>query len=208
MIAPWLVGGSAGAAAGLLAGALLARGSYRRGVEREQPRPAPPAAVAAGAALGIAGSLAAATRPLDAALAPIAVFGVVALAAAWVDLDVRRVPNVLTGGGTVAVLGAAAAAGPWGSAARALAASGVLLAMFGLLALVSSIGGGDVKFAAAAGAALGFDGWHTVLVGVGAGLILAAAAAVVLLLRGRARDSHLPFAPPLAAGALLALVAR
>lgn len=202
-----LFGGTVGLALGITAGVVLRGSAHRRGDERERPRPPLLAVAVAGAVLGLAWGLAGTAGPLTGVSAPAAVFSVVALAAAWIDLDVRRIPNWLTGGGTLAVLGTAAAVGPWSSAARALAAGGILLAAFGLLALVSSTGAGDVKFAAVAGVALGFDGWRTVAGGVAAGLFLAAAVAVVLLARGRARDSHLALAPPLAAGALIALIA-
>lgn len=202
-----LLGGAVGLALGVAAGVLLRGSAHRRGDERERPRPPILAVAVAGAVLGLTWGLAGAVRPPTAASVPAAVFSVVALAAAWIDLDVRRVPNWLTGGGTLAVLAAGAAVGPWTSAARALAGGGILLAAFGLLALVSSTGAGDVKFAAVAGVALGFDGWRTLAVAVAAGLFLAAAVAIVLLARGRARDSHLALAPPLAAGALIALVA-
>lgn len=204
MSAPGL-NGAGGLLLGLLTAMVLRRGGYRRADERARTRPPWSAVAATAGVLGLAWA-AAAARPPTVALLPFAVFSVVALAAAWIDLDVRRIPNVLTGGGTLAVLAAAVAVGPWSSAARALEAGGILLTAFGLLALVSSTGGGDVKFAAVVGVVLGFESWRTVLVGVMAGLLLAGCIAAVLLLRGRSRDSHLALGPPLAAGALVALV--
>ena len=205
MSAPGL-GGAGGLLLGLLTAMVLRRGGYRRADERARTRPPWSAVAAAAGVLGLAWAAAGAARSPTVALLPFAVFSVVALAAAWIDLDVRRIPNVLTGGGTLAVLAAAVAVGPWSSAARALAAGGILLTAFGLLALVSSTGGGDVKFAAVVGVVLGFESWRTVLVGVMAGLLLAGCIAAVLVLRGRSRDRHLALGPPLAAGALVALV--
>lgn len=200
------VGGAAGLLLGILTATVLRRGGYRVDGEKARPRPTAATVGVAGGALGVAGVVEGLMRPFDTTLVLVAVFGVLALAAAWIDLDVRRVPNMLTGGGTLAVLVVSAAIGPWSSALRALSAGGVLLAAFAMLALVSSVGSGDVKFAAVIGVALGFEGWATVLSGVMAGMLLAAGVAAVLLARGRARDSHLALAAPLAAGALIVLL--
>lgn len=202
-----LLGGGAGLLGGLAMGAVLRRGRYRRGDEQTRAQ-APAAAVgAAGLALGLVGVTAEdAPAGRGADLAPVAVFAVVGLVAAWTDLDVRRIPNLISGAGTAAVLTAAAVAGPQAAALRALACAGILLAAFALLALATSTGAGDVKFAAAVGGALGYEGWRAVLLGVTAGMALAAAVAVALLALGRSRRSHLPLAPPLAVGALLVLL--
>ncbi|WP_084343175.1 prepilin peptidase [Piscicoccus intestinalis] len=143
---------------------------------------------------------------------------------AWlvaVDLDVRRLPNVVTLPVipvSVAVFALLALSGRDPPAfARAM---GGIVALSGLYAVLfaagvavgcrrgsgSAFGLGDVKLAAALGAWLAWPGWSTLLLGGYLGLLIGGLAALALLATGAAaRGSHLPHAPAMALGAWLAL---
>jgi leader peptidase (prepilin peptidase)/N-methyltransferase len=134
----------------------------------------------------------------------IASAGAVALlsAAASIDLRERRVPNVLTYSGIVLALTAGALAG-----ALALAALGCLVAtgLMGLMYVIGRgrLGMGDVKLAAAVGAAVGPAAVPLFLLTSG---IAGAVGALALLAAGRGRHGTMPYAPALVVGALVALI--
>ena len=135
------------------------------------------------------------------------------LAVAFIDLEHFIVPNkVLLA--TVAVGGplllAAAAADGWSHARDALIAATV---GFGLLLVVNLVypagmGMGDVKLAGVEGLFLGYLGVGHLLLGLFLGFLLGSVGGVALIASGiRSRKDHIPFAPFLAAGAYLALLA-
>lgn len=119
----------------------------------------------------------------------------IALPAAWWDVRARRVPNWLTAGGLAAALVLRAAEGGMGAG---LAGALYLGVPFLLLWLLFGVGAGDVKLAAALGAALGPRvGRDAVLAGLLAALAWAMAS----------RDkAPLPLAPFLAGGVVFAVV--
>lgn len=132
---------------------------------------------------------------------------------AFVDVAVRRLPDVLTGfafAGTAALLLAAAAAGgTWPALDRAVLGGIALSGFFLALAVISpsGMGLGDVKAAAALGTMLAWRGWTVLVAGGFAGFLLAAVYGTALLLAGRAtRKQQIPFGPFMIAGAFLAVL--
>lgn len=139
--------------------------------------------------------------------------GALSIALALIDLDTRRLPNVLVlpmyGVGAVLFTAAAAVSGQW----QHLASAGVGLAGLGLCYLLLAVarpgamGMGDVKLAGALGLFLGWLGPDTLAVGAIAGFLLGGGAGVVLLLRGAGRKASLAFGPWLLAGAWVGILA-
>lgn len=137
----------------------------------------------------------------------------ISIALALIDLDTRRLPNVLVlpmyAVGVVLFTAAAAVSGHW----QHLASAGIGLAGVGLCYLLLAIarpggmGMGDVKLAGALGLFLGWLGPETLAVGVIAGFVLGGGAGLVLLLRGAGRRSALAFGPWLLAGAWVGILA-
>ena len=201
----------AGMAAGGVAGGLLWRwlrtGDYR--IEEDHPRLCldrswlvVPTAAAAG---GLAGVLA---DPWLAAAAWIYLVGAVSVV--WIDLDVHRVPDrVLRRWAPVllaaVVLAAAAGTAGWGVLVTAILAAAAMGALFLVLAVVGSMGLGDVKLAGVTGLMLGALGWSAVTTGVVAGFGVGADAALTRLLRVDITDSHHAFGPAIIIGAALAI---
>jgi leader peptidase (prepilin peptidase)/N-methyltransferase len=120
------------------------------------------------------------------------------------DLERRIVPNRVVLPAAAAVLALQTVSHP--SPAWALGAAGASGFLFvAALAYPGGMGMGDVKLALLIGALLG----RTTPVGIMLGLLLALVPSVVLLARhgARARRLAIPFAPFLAAGAVVALFA-
>jgi leader peptidase (prepilin peptidase)/N-methyltransferase len=146
--------------------------------------------------------------------AAFAVFAVLGVALAAIDINVQRLPDRLTLPAfpvLVALLGIAAAvdhdAAPL---LRALLAALALAGAYLALALVrpGQMGGGDIKAAALAGLVLGWLGWPTVLVGAALGFLLSGLVSVGLLAARRITlHSAISFGPFLLGGAFLALLA-
>ena len=199
----------AGAITGALAGAAgwhrLRTGTYRRDddVARLPLKRAwvlVPLAAAGGAVAGLA------PDPLRAAAW---LYLVVGAAITWIDLDVHRIPDAITRWWApvlaATLLVSAAITGQWGMLGWAAAGAGVLGGLFFVLALVSSMGLGDVKLAAITGLLLGPLGWSGLATAALATFLLPALAALVLLARGAGRRAHLAFGPGIVAGAAVAL---
>lgn len=164
------------------------------------PRPLVPEAAAAIAFAAIA--LGGANGWFAAAQYWVAACGV---ALALIDIAVQRLPDVLTlpaCGGTLLLLTAAALAGEPGSLGRAAAAAAVLTAVFLLMAFAGAMGLGDVKFAPAVGALLGWSSWTVLFWGAAAGFIVGAVSEVARMAAGRARRMHVSFGPYMVIGAL------
>ncbi|WP_232241560.1 prepilin peptidase [Kutzneria sp. 744] len=139
-------------------------------------------------------------------------FTAVAVLLAVIDIELRRLPNliVLPSYAVVAALlaGSSLWRGEYWPLARA-GLGGVLLIVFFLVlatAQPAGIGLGDVKLAGLIGIALGYLSWTALLVGAFAGILLGGIAALVLAARGRGRDVSLPYGPFLIAGALLGVL--
>lgn len=129
-----------------------------------------------------------------------------------IDLMVRRLPDVLVAGTTVALLVplalAAGSADEWSAFGRSLLAAVVLLAGYFLLALIApnGLGLGDVKFAFVVGGFLGWFGWPHVAVGTVLGFVINGVIALVVLVGRRdGRDSQIPFGPSMVVGAICAV---
>lgn len=131
------------------------------------------------------------------------IFGTLIGYAVAVDLVERRIPNVLTYSGTVAVIAVAAFAG---LEAFLAALSGALLAL-GISGVAwwfgrGSLGLGDVKFSAMVGGFLGVSGVIPYLLfGTAAGAVLA----LVIVATGRGRRTTFAYGPALAVGAIVTL---
>lgn len=139
---------------------------------------------------------------------------VFAVALAWIDAAVQRLPDVLTApayAGTAGLLLlAAAAGGQWHSMLRAAVGGLALAAVYLALAVVSrsAIGLGDAKLAAGLGTMLAWAGWPVLVTGTFAGFLLAAVYGLgLLVLRRTSWRQRIPFGPFMIAGAFLALLA-
>lgn len=220
---------------GALAGALLPRAAYRFTTPQGTPwrtaceadhelpgwlgtRPCPqcPRPKTAGlplatAAICILLALATGPRPELAAwllLTPVATL------LTTVDLRVHRLPDPLTLPLTPAVLTLLALAtrlpDHTGTYRTALYGALTLAAAYLALHLLnpSGMGFGDVKLAPALGAALGWYGWPTLLLGTFATFASGAIYGLALVVSGRAnRKSAIPFGPFLLLGTLLGVLA-
>ena len=129
-------------------------------------------------------------------------FLVFAVVLARIDYAEHRLPNVLVGAlaGTSILLfaGAAGVQGDPGRLIRAVAAGGIVLGSFLLLAILtpSGLGMGDVKLGFVTGAFLGWIGWEMVFWGTFLGFALGAVWAVVMVIRGHAtRSTRIAFGP-------------
>ncbi len=132
---------------------------------------------------------------------------------AAIDLAVQRLPDPIVWRLAVAVAAllalAAVTGGGWAAYGRAAAGGAALLAVFGLMSVLTAgqIGLGDAKLAGVLGMLLGWFGWPVVVLGALLAVLLNGLVAVVLLaLRRVGWRGSLPMGPSLLAGALLALV--
>lgn len=148
-----------------------------------------------------------------AAAAAYALFAVVSVVLAVIDVRQHRLPDAVvlpaTASGVVLLSLAAAATGrPERATEVALGAAGAFAACLLLhLARPGAFGGGDVKLAGLVGAHLGWWGLEAVASGIGVGFLAAGVAAVgVLAARGRGVD--LPLGPFLLGGAWAQILAR
>ncbi len=135
------------------------------------------------------------------------------VALAFIDLDTKRLPNVLTlpaypiVGGLLMV--PAAVDGAWGDYGRAVVGALVLFGLYFAMALVypAGMGMGDVKLSGVLGMALGWLGWAQWVVGSFLAFALGAIVGVGLIVfRGAGRRTAIPFGPFMLVGALLGVV--
>jgi leader peptidase (prepilin peptidase) / N-methyltransferase len=137
----------------------------------------------------------------------------VGMALALIDLDVRRLPDVLTLPSypvALVLLGVAALAGSdSGDWIRAVLGGLAMFALyFGLcFAYPAGMGFGDVKLSGVLGLYLGWLGWGVWAVGLFLGFFLGGVFGVALMARGRGgRKTAVPFGPFMLLGALVALL--
>jgi len=202
---PWIIGA---AVAGVLAGPPVRAGVLARyGV-------APPAlAVEAAAGLALAATAARAASPWP--LAGLGWLMLCAVALAFIDAAIRRLPDPLTGAafaGTLGFLAVAALTGGGhpGQLGRAVLAAAALCGFYLALFIIrpSGMGLGDVKLAAGVGTALGWLGWQALVAGTFLAFALAAVYGIALLISGRATRKHqIPFGPFMITGAFLVFLA-
>lgn len=138
--------------------------------------------------------------------------GAIGVALTLIDLDVKRLPNVIVLPSYpvgVALLSAAAAIDDdWAPLLRALLGTVALFGLYFALALIhpAGMGFGDVKLAGVLGLYLGWLGWAEVITGGFLGFLLGGLVGGGLMLAGRAgRKSAIPFGPFMLAGAFLAI---
>src|SRR5690242_18460144 len=141
-------------------------------------------------------------------------FGAAAVALILIDVEVRRLPNVIVFPTWLACAGlltvAAALTGDWGALGRAGAGSAVFAGALLVIALArpGGLGLGDVKFAAVIGGVTAWLSWATLAVAALGSVLVGGAVAVALLAARRAsRTASVPFGPALACAALTAIFA-
>ncbi|MHA3835684.1 prepilin peptidase [Terrabacter sp. AAH1] len=145
-------------------------------------------------------------------------FAFVAVALAWIDADVHRLPRGLTRPAYPMLVGqlalASLASGDWEALRRAAVAGVVLWAIYFVLALVAALlgsgfGFGDVTLAGLVGLATGYVSVSTTLVASYAAFLLAGLYGVVrLVLRRGTRKDDIAFGPWMLVGLLVALVVQ
>ncbi|MFL6062439.1 MAG: prepilin peptidase, partial [Marmoricola sp.] len=148
-----------------------------------------------------------ADRP--ALLAAYLVFTGMGIALALIDLDVRRLPDVLVLP-AYPVLAALLAIDADGHALlRGLYAGAALFAFYFVIAIAApgSMGFGDVKLAGVLGGVLGYLSWGALLTGAFGGFLLGAVVGVILILaRGADRKTAVPFGPFMILGAWVSIL--
>lgn len=148
-------------------------------------------------------------------LLPLLYLAAISIALALIDLDVRRLPDVIVLP-SYAVLPLllvpdALATLEWWPLVRALIGGVALFLFYDVLALVyprqGGMGGGDIKLAGVLGIALAWVGWGPLVVGTFAGFLLGGVYSLIIVVLGRAgMRSSIPFGPFMLAGAWIGLV--
>ncbi len=130
-----------------------------------------------------------------------------------VDFELFLLPNRMiypTGYALFALLvGAAIADDDFHPLGRSVVCAAGAFVAFAILHLISprSMGFGDVRLSFLLGLGLGYLGWKYVVLGLFLGFLYGAIIGVLLIVvRLRTRNDHVPFGPFLAAGALTALL--
>jgi leader peptidase (prepilin peptidase)/N-methyltransferase len=164
-----------------------------------------PVAVATVAVLGLLGW----RLGLDPALPAFLYFGVVAVLLTFIDIALKRLPDLLTlpsYGIGAALLALAFDGNRFVHALIGMAALFLLYAVQWLI-VPNQLGMGDVKLSGVLGLYLGWVGLSGWMTGVLAGFLLGGLYSVGLLITRRAtRKSSIPFGPFMLAGALLAIL--
>jgi leader peptidase (prepilin peptidase)/N-methyltransferase len=137
----------------------------------------------------------------------------VGVALAFIDLDHKRLPDVLTLPSIVVALALLALPalldGAWDSWLRALLGGAALFAFYFLLLVVypAGMGFGDVKLAASLGIYLAWLSWGILVLGGFLGFLLGALVGGALMLVGKAgRKTKVPFGPFMIVGAWVAIL--
>lgn len=137
----------------------------------------------------------------------------VGIALALIDIDTRRLPNVIVAP-SYAVLAALLVVAAIvddhpGNLVRALLGMLGLAAFFLVVLLVypKGMGWGDVKLAGLLGLAMGYVSWAALLIGSFAGFVLGATVGVAVIAAGSGtRKTAVPFGPFMIVGAFLGLL--
>lgn len=151
---------------------------------------------------------------LSAALPAFLVFVTALVILSFIDLEHRRLPNVVLGpaaiAGVVLLQIASVVEGDWSSLRDALIGAGIYglpLLVIGLL-FPSGMGGGDIKLAAYLGIHLGWLSLLHVVVGAMLGFILGGITGIALMVSGKkSRKDPIPFGPFMALGAVISVLA-
>lgn len=209
-----LVAAAAGAVVGAaVAPLLLIAAEQFPGVRRSRRRAILITAVAA----AVFGALAARMVPdprLRYALPAFLAIAGAGLVLVVVDLDLHRLPDVITLSAYPVLAGllalASLATGDWPALLRGAVAGGVALAAYAVLSLVAphGLGFGDVKLAGSLGVVLGWQSWAAAAAGLVLGFGIGALVSLALLAVRRASlRTALPFGPAMLAGAFVAALA-
>ncbi|WP_281274040.1 prepilin peptidase [Nocardioides marmoriginsengisoli] len=136
-------------------------------------------------------------------------FTAIGIALALIDLDVRRLPDVIVLPSYPVLLALLAIDADGHALLRALYAGAALFAFYFLIAMASpgSMGFGDVKLSGVIGGVLGYLSWGALLTGAFLGFVLGALVGVLLLAVGKAgRKTAVPFGPFMLVGAWVAIL--
>ena len=149
----------------------------------------------------------------DAVLPAFLYLAAIGIALWMIDLDVKRLPNVivlpsyLIAGALLTI--AAAVTGEWDDLLRAAIAMAALYSFYFLLAFIypAGMGFGDVKLAGVLGLYLGYLGWPEVIAGGFLGFLFGGViGAALMTVRRASRKSQIPFGPFMLAGAFVAIL--
>lgn len=135
-------------------------------------------------------------------------FVALGIALTLIDLDVRRLPNVLVLPAYPVLALLLAIGGDGDALLRALIAAASLFAFFFLIAMLApgGMGFGDVKLAGVVGGVLGYLSWGAFLIGSFLGFVLGSIIGVALLVAKKAdRKTAVPFGPFMILGALITI---
>ncbi|MGB5952819.1 MAG: A24 family peptidase [Ornithinimicrobium sp.] len=227
----WVVGVITGTLGGMRVRGWLNTLAYRRPDEEQMPKPGsrwwvPVAALLICAAVGwrlvllpsgsgttLAGPGSFVDTEQIIVLVVLIVAGWACLALAAVDLDVHRLPDRITGPTLlwlIGGLGVASLAGagwsPWLRMLLCAVLSGAFYLLLSLVSLTrgsSALGLGDVKLAVVLGAALGWFGVQSAIIGLYAAFLIGGLWAALLLIARRVKlQGHLAFGPAMMLGAL------
>lgn len=133
----------------------------------------------------------------------------VGMALANIDLNVRRLPDVIVLPSYPVLAGLLLIDWHPHALLRALEGGAALFAFFYLIAVLAkgAMGFGDVKLAGLLGGAMGYLSWGTLLTGAFLAFILGSLVGVVLMGAGKAgRKTAIPFGPFMIVGALAAIL--
>ncbi|GAA3821554.1 prepilin peptidase [Cellulomonas soli] len=139
----------------------------------------------------------------------------ISIALALIDIDTRRLPDVIVLPSYLVALALLTLASwnpggeaDWGALVRALIGGAAMFALYLVLVLVypAGMGRGDLKLSGVLGLYLGWFGWATLAFGWFAAYLLGGLFSIGLLLVGRAgRKSKIPFGPWMLLGALVGI---
>lgn len=136
-------------------------------------------------------------------------FAAISVALTAIDLDVKRLPDVIVLPSYAVIAGLLFIPGNGHALVRALEGAAVLGGFYGLIWLLApaAMGFGDVKFSVIIGAVTAYVSWGTLLVGAFGAFITGSVVGVALLATGKAgRKTAVPFGPFMAIGAWASLL--
>lgn len=143
-----------------------------------------------------------------------AYFAAISIALTLIDLDTRRLPNVIVLPSLVvlAVLLTAVAifSDDYAALLRAAIGAAALFAFYFVLGFIrpGAMGGGDIKLAAVVGLMLAWIGWGAFAVGAFAAFLLGGVIGIILIITGRGtRRTAIPFGPWMLIGAWVGIFA-